>query len=112
MSLHFEWIQALREECVRHNVSFTFIETGTHFVKDGRHYRIPSKTQQSRIAYKSKMNFEGRQFTYHLYDAFGQEIPEDKRYHPEFSAHCQYCASRPICNGCSFCGRCGEVIKR
>lgn len=32
----FGWVQALRAECVAHDVSFTFIETGSLFVKDGR----------------------------------------------------------------------------
>ena len=35
---HFEWVQALRAECVRHTVTFCFIETGSVFIKDGRRY--------------------------------------------------------------------------
>lgn len=44
---HYEWVKALHDECLSAHVPFSFIETGTHFVKDGRHYRIPNKLFQS-----------------------------------------------------------------
>jgi protein gp37 len=36
----FDWVMALRTECVAANVTFCFIETGTNFIKDGRQYQI------------------------------------------------------------------------
>ncbi|MBO6046181.1 MAG: DUF5131 family protein [Erysipelotrichaceae bacterium] len=105
---HYEWIKALHDECIKYNVSFTFIETGTHFVKDGRHYHIPTKREQSVLAYQSQLNYEGRQPIYDLYDFFDQPLPEEQRYHPRFSKHCAVCGMRPICNGCTFCGKCGN----
>ena len=31
----FGWVKALRAECVAHDITFCFIETGTVFIKDG-----------------------------------------------------------------------------
>ncbi|GCF94919.1 hypothetical protein NRIC_28100 [Enterococcus florum] len=38
--LEFEWILALREECIDQQVAFEFRQCGTHFIKDGQHYRL------------------------------------------------------------------------
>ena len=54
---NFDWVKSLRQECVDANVTFCFIETGTVFIKDGKRYHLPSKQLQSRMAYKSGMNF-------------------------------------------------------
>lgn len=78
----FDWVKSLREECVSHNVTFCFIETGTNFVKDGKLYHIPDKQRQSRIAFRSQMNFEGKPKRFKLYDQWGEEIPEDYLYKP------------------------------
>lgn len=36
----FNWILSLREQCIRQNVAFTFHQTGSNFVKDGKTYKI------------------------------------------------------------------------
>ena len=89
-------------------VEFAFIETGTHFVKDGRHYRMPSKRLQSEMAHKSGMAFEGRPIMWDLRTPIGLEIPPEDLYVPRYRPTCATCGSRPICNGCSDCGACGE----
>lgn len=43
----FEWILALREQCVKADVSFRFKQTGSHFHKDGILYNIPRKLQHA-----------------------------------------------------------------
>ncbi len=103
---NFEWVKALREECVFHNITFCFIETGTVFIKDGKTYRLPKKQLQSEMAYKSGMNFEGKPIEWKLTDRFGMEIKE-KLYIPHYRQACDRCGSRLICNGCSDCGKCG-----
>lgn len=40
---NYDWVLALHHECHRANVSFSFIEIGSNFVKDGHHYRLGSK---------------------------------------------------------------------
>ena len=104
----FAWVQALRAECAASNTKFAFIETGTHFVKDGRHYRMPSKRLQSEMAHKSDMAFEGRPIVWDLRTPIGLEIPPEDLYVPHYRPSCATCGSRPICNGCSDCGACGE----
>lgn len=103
---HFEWVQALRADCVRYDTRFCFIETGSVFVKDGRTYHLPNKRLQSEMAYKSGMNFQGRPIHFRLTDIYGRPIPESFRYTPHYGPQCAQCASKLICNGCTNCGEC------
>lgn len=105
---HFEWVQALRSECVRHTVTFCFIETGSVFIKDGRRYYMPKKTIQSEMAYKSGMNFVGKPIEWKLTDRSGAAIPKEGLYLPQYRRNCDHCGSRLICNGCSHCGKCKD----
>jgi protein gp37 len=102
---HFDWVKSLRAECVAANVTFCFIETGTYFVKDGRTYHLPSKQLQSQMAHKSGMSFQGKPQVFHLEDEYGP-LEESQLYVPHYRAICQTCGSKPICNGCSDCGKC------
>lgn len=102
----YSWVKALREECVRHNVTFCFIETGTLFIKDGKRYNILNKRIQSEMAYKSGMNYNGKPIEWKLTDTLGLPIPEEELYQPSFREQCNNCGSKLICNGCSNCGGC------
>ncbi len=103
---HFEWVQNLRADCCKYNVTFCFFETGTHFVKNGRLYTIPQKSIQSKMAYKSNMNFIGKPIHFKLTDAFGVDIPESQLYLPHYCQKCMHCGGQIICNGCTDCGKC------
>lgn len=102
----FEWVQSLREECVRHHVTFCWMETGTAFIKNGKRYMLPDKRLQSRMAYRSGMAYQGRPALYHFRDAYG-DIPPERLYVPQYdSPCCAECGGRLTCNGCSHCGKC------
>jgi protein gp37 len=103
----YDWVRRLRRECERHDVTFCFIETGSVFVKDGKTYRMPDKRLQSEMAFKSGASYAGRPIKFVLTDEYGA-IPEDQLYQPRYRESCQRCGSRPICNGCSDCGKCAE----
>ena len=103
---HFDWITDMRDACRRYDVNFCFIETGTHFVKDGKSYCLEGKQLQSEMAWKSGARFSGRPLRFRLTDGLGFEIPEDEQYRPIFRDCCARCGNRPICNGCSNCKRC------
>ncbi|MDO4280007.1 MAG: DUF5131 family protein [Peptococcaceae bacterium] len=103
---HFEWVQALRQECVQTGTRFCFIETGTRFVKDGRGYHLPNKRLQSEMAWRAQMDVVGRPIHYDLRDPLGWPVAEADRYQPHFGPACTHCASRLICNGCSGCKQC------
>lgn len=105
---NFDWVKQLREECVAHNITFCFIETGTHFIKDGKHYHIPKKRVQSRMAHKSGMNYLGKPMVFELTDGWGYPIPEEDLYVPHYGKNCAECGSKLICNGCADCGRCNK----
>lgn len=101
---NFDWVKKLRAECVAHDITFCFIETGTVFIKAGKRYHIPKKTLQAEMAHKSGMNYQGKPVEWHLTDMMG--FPIEPAYKPFFRDNCYKCGSRPICNGCSNCGKC------
>ena len=41
--LDYTWVLDVREQCIRRNVSFEFRQCGTHFIKDGKEYRLQTK---------------------------------------------------------------------
>ncbi len=102
----FAWVKQLRDECAASDVTFCFIETGTVFIKDGKRYRIPDKRKQSEQAFRSGVSFAGKPIAWRLCDRFGLPIPEHELYVPRYRETCQTCGSKPICNGCSDCGKC------
>ncbi len=108
--LKCEWVEKLYRECVAADTAFCLIETGSRFERNGKIYHMPDKRLQSKMAYKSGFNHEGRSFEYKLefpprQAEFGFAAPA--AYEPFFGAQCTECGSRPICNGCSKCGKCG-----
>lgn len=50
--LNYDWVLGIRTQCQAHGVAFTFRQCGTHFIKDGKTYTIPTKllTVQARKA--------------------------------------------------------------
>ena len=107
---HYEWVKSLRDECVAHNVTFAFIGTGRHFVKDGRHYRIEGSGVQANQAFKSGLSFRGKPMEFKLTNLLGLPVSEERRYKPFFGQKCSTCGMKIICNGCTKCGKCGEVF--
>ena len=41
--LDYAWVLDIREQCIRKNVSFEFRQCGTHFIKDGKQYKLQTK---------------------------------------------------------------------
>ncbi len=105
---HFEWVQALREECVSRDITFCFLETGTVFIKDGKQYTLNDKRLQTVQAFRSHMNHEGRPMRFRLVDSWGLPVPEDQLYKKHYRENCRECSMRLVCNGCSDCGKCGK----
>jgi hypothetical protein len=102
----FDWVKSLQAECVVHNITFCFIETGTNFIKDGKRYHMPKKQVQSEMAFKSGMNYVGKPIEWKLTNMLGLEIPKQELYIPHYRKNCEKCGSRLICNGCADCGQC------
>ena len=103
--MRYEWVKSLYEECVAENVKFCFIETGTKFEKDGKIYTMPSKLLQSKMAFKSGLQFEGKPIIWNLHKP-QTELFNDGWYVKHWRKNCETCGSRLICNGCSDCGNC------
>ena len=55
--LHYEWVKKAYEQCSKHNVKFTFGQTGNIFIKDGVEYKIRNRTEQMVQALKSGLNY-------------------------------------------------------
>ena len=56
--LDYDWVLDIREQCIRQNVSFEFRQCGTHFIKDGKRYRLQKKdlcsqARKANIDYRS-----------------------------------------------------------
>ena len=74
---HYDWIFAVREQCIAHNIPFRFHQTGAYFYKDGKMYRVPrrfqlSKAHKANIDYRideymvpEKIKFEWKDDDYH-----------------------------------------------
>ena len=45
--LDYDWVLDIRQQCIRQNVSFEFRQCGTHFIKDGKKYTLPTKILSS-----------------------------------------------------------------
>lgn len=55
--LDYSWVLDIREQCIRKNVSFEFRQCGTHFIKDGKQYRLQTKDLCSQ-AKKANIDFK------------------------------------------------------
>ena len=102
---HYEWVKQLHDECAEYNVTFTFCGTGRRFVKDGKLYKLEGSVQSEQAA-KSGLSFQGKPIEFRLTDEWGQPIDAGSQYIPYFGEKCLRCGMKPICNGCSQCGKC------
>lgn len=50
--LDYDWVLSLRRQCINKNVSFEFRQCGTHFIKDGKLYKLQTRDlcRQARLA--------------------------------------------------------------
>ena len=96
----------LRQECVDYDVTFVFCGTGRRFVKDGKLYKIEGNGLQSQQAYKSGLSYRGKPMHFDLVDAWGEPIPEEQLYVPQYRERCRTCGMHLSCNSCSNCGNC------
>ncbi len=53
----FNWVLSIRDQCLAKDIPFKFKQTGTHFLKEGRLYKIPRKQQHSQ-AQKAELNYK------------------------------------------------------
>lgn len=53
----FDWILSTREQCMKHNVAFSFKQTGACFRKNGKIYKIERKLQHSQ-AKRANIDFD------------------------------------------------------
>ncbi|MDF2485975.1 MAG: hypothetical protein K0R46_2143 [Herbinix sp.] len=45
--LDYDWVLAIREQCIRQGVSFSFRQTGSNFIMDGKQYQVQKRYQHS-----------------------------------------------------------------
>ena len=50
--LDYSWVLDIREQCIRKNITFEFRQCGTHFIKDGKIYKLQTKDliKQAKLA--------------------------------------------------------------
>ncbi|MGM9590609.1 MAG: DUF5131 family protein [Faecousia sp.] len=54
--LNYDWVLAMREQCIRKQVAFEFRQCGTHFIKDGKAYTLQVRDLAAQ-ARKANINF-------------------------------------------------------
>lgn len=109
---HYDWALFLYQQCRSTGVEFNFIETGTRFVMNGQEYRIRDKTSQAEQAFLSGLYCPpATRPEYKLFvPGTDDPVPEDQLYRKQLCGpHCQTCAGRYTCNGCSQCGKCDSL---
>ena len=104
----YDWVKTLQEDCVRRNITFCFMETGTRFRKDGKDYLIRSKSRQNLQACRSGLTFQGKPMEFVLRDSNGSPIPKEQLYVPHWAKKCETCSFHILCSGCFNCGACEE----
>ena len=108
--LYHSWVVKLSQECRENNVSFSFFETGNIFIKNGEKFKITDKVEQMKRAFSENLNYESKkpqifnisenlQAQESLFD-FVETSPKF------FKEHCNFCAMKKYCAGCSRCGKC------
>ncbi len=55
--LDYAWVLDIRDQCIRKNVPFEFRQCGTHFIKDGKEYKLQTKDLCAQ-ARKAGINFK------------------------------------------------------
>jgi len=55
--LNYDWVLNIRAACERQRTAFEFRQCGTHFIKDGKAYRLKTKDLTAQ-AKKANINFE------------------------------------------------------
>lgn len=58
--LDYDWVLDIRQQCVRKGVRFQFRQCGTHFVKDGKLYKLQTRDLCSQ-ARKADIDYPGRE---------------------------------------------------
>ena len=104
----YEWVKDLSDECKKYDVTFVFCGIGNCFEKDGKIYRLGSNQLQTEMAFKSGLSYIGKQSEWNLTFGDGIKIPDGMLYKPFFRQRCEKCSMKPICNGCSNCGKCKD----
>lgn len=106
-----EWVKSLSEQTRAADVPFTFFETGTYFIRNGRMYHTTTKGLQSQYAYMSGYSHGGKDEPWELYlpDGTPLDVAEYQSARVFNAKQCMFCSSRIRCPGCSNCGKCGDV---
>ena len=55
--LHYEWVKKVHDACAEYDVRLIFGQTGNVFIKDGKEYKIRSRTEQMVQALKSGLHY-------------------------------------------------------
>ena len=77
--LDYDWVKKVYDACVKYDVKFTFGQTGNVFIKDGKQYKIRSRTEQMIQALKSYLNYPEVDIDKEIEDILKQKEERKKR---------------------------------
>lgn len=108
--LHYSWVEKLSQECRSNDVTFSFFETGNVYIKNGMKFKIFDKRDQMKRAFLEKLNYEStKPQIFNISKDINQQkslFYLDSTPPKFFKEHCQFCAMKKQCSGCSKCGKC------
>lgn len=64
--LHYEWVKTLHQECKTAHINFSFIETGTYFVKAGKWYHYSHRSAGKKAAQQLGLNYHANPLNFGL----------------------------------------------
>lgn len=108
--LHYSWVKKLSQECRNNDVTFSFFETGNIYIKNGIKSKIFDKRDQMKRAFLENLNYESTKpqiFNISRNTNQQKNLFDFDTIPPKFfKEHCQFCAMKKQCAGCSKCGKC------
>ena len=109
----FAWVKDIALQCSSYKTNFVWYETGTNLLIDNKIYCMPDKHKQSVEPFFAGLNQKYYDIVFDLKYSDGTVVPLSDYHKRMFNdKNCVYCSNQVICNGCSNCGKCKDIVIR
>ena len=98
----YDWVAHIAKQCDDYQINFSWYETGTKLIKDGKLHYIPHKPDQAKLAGASGLNRQYHKLGFMLTEpGTGRVLDDSELYQPVYNSnHCFLCGNQNCCNGC------------
>ena len=110
---NYDWVKSIAEQCKTYKTNFVWYETGTNLIVNDKLYHMPDKYKQSVEPFFAGLNQKYYDINFDLKYSDGTIVPKEDYYKKVFNnKNCVFCSNQCICNGCSSCGKCKDIVLR